>query len=123
MIRRLLIACVCVASGCTATTFENVNPEGGLTRFGESTWGSDSKLRVLIRPDGTVEVGREQTGQAHSFERFSNDVTSTVAVGAIVFGMPAIINAFMDGITAINAASKAAAVEKAAIGAGKVAPK
>lgn len=117
-----LIAAMLLA-GCKAETVEWVGPHG-MFRQGTVVFGTDqSHARTIPTPDGPLVANSSDRGSPESLQRVSNDVTSTVAVLGVVFGLPAIVNAFMDGITAINATSKAASVEKAAIGAGKVVPK
>lgn len=110
-------------AGCKAETVEWVGPHG-MFRQGTVVFGTDqTHTRAIPTPDGPITANSSDRGSPESLARVSNDVTSTVAVMGVVFGLPAIVNAFMDGIGAINATSKAASVEKAAIGAGKAVPK
>lgn len=110
-------------SGCKAETVEWVGPHG-MYRQGTVVFGTDqTHARTIPTPDGPITANSADRGSPESLQRVSNDVTSTVAVIGVVLGLPAIINAAMDGIGAINATSKAASVEKAAIGAGKAVPK
>lgn len=110
-------------AGCKAETVEWVGPHG-MYRQGTVVFGTDqSHARTIPTPDGPITANSSDRGSPESLQRVSNDLTSTVAVLGVVFGLPAIVSAFMDGIAAVNATSKAASVEKAAIGAGKAATK
>lgn len=110
-------------AGCKAETVEWVGPHG-MFRQGTVVFGTDqAHTRTIPTPDGPITANSSDRGSPESLQKAIGDVTTTVAVLGVVFGLPAIVNAVMDGIGAINATSKAASVEKAAIGAGKAVPK
>jgi hypothetical protein len=110
-------------AGCKAETVEWVGPHG-MYRQGTVVFGTDqSHKRTIPTPDGPIVANSADRGSPESLQRVSNDLTTTASVIGVIVGLPPIIDSVMGGIGAINAASKAASVEKAAIGAGKAASK
>lgn len=115
----LVLLFAIVFSGCKASTVEWVGPHG-MYREGIVTFGTDQKHhRVIPTPDGLLVADSEDRGQPESLQKVSDDVTTTVAVVAGFITITSAIKSLFSSIESVNAASKAASVEKAAINAGK----
>lgn len=110
-------------TGCKAETVEWVGPHG-MMRMGTVVFGTDqTHRRVIPTPDGPINLDSADRGSPESLQRVSNDVTTTVAVMTAFITVTSAIKSLFTSIEAVNATSKAASVEKAAIGAGKAATK
>lgn len=114
---RLLLVCLPLV-GCAAETVEFTS---GDFRYAEGrvAFGIDKKSqRELPTPLGMAKSNSEERGAPESLQAVSDDVTTTASVFVGFITVTKMFTSLMDGIVGVNAASKAAGVEKAAIGAG-----